>query len=275
MDRRYLFILLLAIAAVSGFRGGVSKASTTRSPGITTATLHASRVDDKVEVEQYFNGEGFGRWNKIYSESDEVNSVQLDIRTGHQMTIDKVLNWIATDAPGSNKDKTVCDAGCGCGSLALPMASSFKTVFASDISAAMTQEAAARAKKEGLSNLQFAVSDMEKLSGNYNTVSCIDVMIHYPTNAMYGIVAHLASLAEDRLIISFAPKNFFYENLKKVGEFFPGKSKTTRAYLHPRDDVVSALNKVGFMVSREEMTSTNFYFSRLLEAKRIIHPPTK
>ena len=80
-------------------------------------------VDDKVEVEEYFNNEGFSRWNKIYSESSEVNSVQLDIRTGHQQTVDKVLNWLSSE---DNSKNTVCDAGCGVGSLALPMASQFK-----------------------------------------------------------------------------------------------------------------------------------------------------
>lgn len=71
-----------------------------------------STVDDKVEVKQYFDNEGFSRWNKIYSDSDEVNKVQLDIRTGHQQTIDKVLNWISLE---DNRKKTVCDAGCGVG----------------------------------------------------------------------------------------------------------------------------------------------------------------
>ena len=54
-------------------------------------------VDDKAEVEEYFNNVGFERWNKIYSESDEVNKVQLDIRTGHAVTVDKVLGWVDED----------------------------------------------------------------------------------------------------------------------------------------------------------------------------------
>ena len=85
---------------------------------------------------------------------------------------------------------------------------------------------------------------------------------------MYEIVGKLGDLSKDRLILSFAPKNIFYDVLKKVGELFPGKSKTTRAYLHPEADVVEALRRAGFKVKRTEMTSTNFYFSRLLESVR-------
>lgn len=141
--------------------------------------LFSTTVNDKQEVTEYFNNEGFNRWNKIYSDSNEVNKVQLDIRTGHQQTIDKVLGWIANE---NNSGKTVCDAGCGVGSLALPMAKKFKKVFASDISSSMTQEAAARAKAAKLNNLAFEVRDMEALKGSYDTVTCIDVMIHYPTD---------------------------------------------------------------------------------------------
>jgi magnesium-protoporphyrin O-methyltransferase len=76
-------------------------------------------------------------------------------------------------------------------------------------------------------------------------------------------------LSTDRVIISFAPKTWYYSALKKVGELFPGPSKTTRAYLHEESVVRDALKKAGFEVARDEMTGTNFYFSRLLEARRV------
>lgn len=44
------------------------------------------------------------------------------------------------------------------------------------------------------------------MSGKYNTVTCIDVMIHYPTDKMQDMVSHLASLSDERLFVSFAPK---------------------------------------------------------------------
>lgn len=44
------------------------------------------------------------------------------------------------------------------------------------------------------------------MSGTFDTVTCIDVMIHYPTDKMQAMVAHLASLSNDRLFVSFAPK---------------------------------------------------------------------
>jgi magnesium-protoporphyrin O-methyltransferase len=142
-------------------------------------------------------------------------------------------------------------------------------VSASDISESMANEAARRAKAAGISNAEFYTSDLESVSGKYDTVTCVDVAIHYPTEKMAEMVRHLCSLAEKRVLISFAPKTWYYDILKKIGELFPGPSKTTRAYLHEEAVVRDALRKAGFEVARDEMTATNFYFSRLLEAKRV------
>merc|ERR1719223_1463605 len=251
---------LLSIPAATAF-------APSKCNSFISSSRLASAVDDKTEVREYFNTEGFNRWNKIYSESDDVNSVQLDIRTGHDQKIQKVLNWLSAD--GDIKGKTVCDCGCGVGSLAIPVASMGAKVSASDISDSMSNEAGRRAKEMGIKNAKFYTSDLESVTGKYNTVTCVDVAIHYPSEKMGEMVQHLCSLADDRLIISFAPKTWYYVFLKKIGELFPGPSKTTRAYLHEESFVREELKKAGFEVARNDMTATNFYFSRLLEAKRI------
>jgi len=238
-------------------------------------TCLSSTVDDKTEVREYFNTEGFNRWNKIYSESDDVNTVQLDIRNGHDQTIQKILNWLTVEdvqKDGIQKlsQQTFCDAGCGVGSLAIPLAQAgAKFVSASDISNAMATEAARRAAALGIKNVEFSTADLESVTGKYDTVTCVDVAIHYPDEKMVQMIQHLCSLANDRVLISFAPKTWYYVILKKIGEMFPGPSKTTRAYLHEESIIRDALASCGFQVQRDEMTATNFYFSRLLEAKRV------
>jgi magnesium-protoporphyrin O-methyltransferase len=147
----------------------------------------AATVDDKLEVETYFNNEGFKRWNNIYSTSGNVNGVQLDIRDGHQQTIDRLLNWISNE---DNTKKSLCDAGCGVGSLAIPAASKFKKVYGSDISASMVAEASRRAQLSSVRNIEFRTSDLEKLTGRYDTVSCVDVMIHYPTEKVRDLFTY-------------------------------------------------------------------------------------
>lgn len=114
-----LSTFVIAVSATAAFvqPAFVTQRSTSSS---TLASPLASTVDDKTEVREYFNTEGFARWNKIYSDSDEVNTVQLDIRNGHDQTIQKILNWMKAD--GDIQGKSVCDCGCGVGSLAIPLA---------------------------------------------------------------------------------------------------------------------------------------------------------
>jgi magnesium-protoporphyrin O-methyltransferase len=223
-------------------------------------------LDDKTIVRDYFNATGFDRWRRIYGDG-EVNKVQLDIRTGHQKTVDNVLEWLRAD--GNLADLTICDAGCGVGSLSIPLAEAGATVFASDISEKMVGEAEVRSQALSLpGSITFAAQDLETLTGQYHTVICLDVLIHYPQDKAAAMIAHLSSLATSRIILSFAPKTCAYTLLKKIGDFFPGPSKATRAYLHREAEVVAILESLGWTIQRNAMTKTRFYFSRLLEATR-------
>ncbi|KAB1217533.1 Magnesium protoporphyrin IX methyltransferase, chloroplastic [Morella rubra] len=238
--------------------------------------LQAEEVggEDKEVVKDYFNNSGFQRWKKIYGETDDVNRVQRDIRLGHAKTVENAIKMLTDE--GQLRGVTVCDAGCGTGSLSIPLAKEGAIVSASDISAAMVAEAEKQAKEQLLGGKddpsvapvipKFEVRDLESLDGKYHTVVCLDVLIHYPQSKADGMIAHLASLAEKRLILSFAPKTFYYDLLKRVGELFPGPSKATRAYLHSEADVERALRKVGWRITKRGLIATQFYFAKLVEA---------
>ena len=220
---------------------------------------------EKAVVQAYFNSTGFERWNRIYSDSSEVNRVQRNIRIGHQKTVDNVLTWLQEQ--GNLAGRSFCDAGCGVGSLSLPLAQlGAGSIAASDLSEAMVGEASRRAAEAGIasSQLQFSASDLESLEGRYDTVICLDVFIHYPQQPAEAMVRHLASMAENHLIVSFAPYTPLLAVLKKIGELFPGPSKTTRAYTLKEQGVVAAAAEAGFKPVRRSLNKAPFYFSRLL-----------
>ncbi len=232
--------------------------------------LQEQKKAEKVEVASYFNGMGFDRWNRIYSESDDVNQVQKNIRIGHQKTVDDVLNWISES--GDLNKLSFCDAGCGVGSLTLPLAElGVNSLFASDISEAMVNETRTRAQNASLdlSKLSFNVSDLESLRGSFHTVVCLDVFIHYPQEAAEEMVKHLCSLTEERLIVSFAPYTPFLALLKRIGQFFPGPSKTTRAYTLREKGIMSAARECGFEIVRSKLNQAPFYFSKLIEFRKV------
>ena len=179
---------------------------------------------------------------------------------------DDLVSWCRFKNDKNAPEQTVCDAGCGTGSLSIPLAEMGAKVYASDISEKMVGEGKSRSADPA--NPVFEVKDLATLSGEYDTVICLDVLIHYPDRDSEAMIEHLASLAKSRLILSFAPKNPYYILMKKVGDMVPGPSKATRAYLHKESDVRRVLEKLGFTIKRKEFTATSFYFSRLIESVR-------
>jgi len=230
--------------------------------------LEANQAE-KLEVKGYFETTGFDRWNRIYSDSDDVNRVQRNIRIGHQKTVDNVLAWLQEQ--GNLEQRSFCDAGCGVGSLTLPLAQlGASSIAASDLSAAMVQEGERRSADAGIApgRISFLASDLESLSGRYDTVICLDVFIHYPQQPAEAMVRHLASMAERHLIVSFAPYTPLLALLKGIGQLFPGPSKTTRAYTLREAGIVKAAEEAGFRPVRRSLNKAPFYFSRLIAFER-------
>ncbi|MEO0803117.1 MAG: magnesium protoporphyrin IX methyltransferase [Cyanobacteria bacterium J06642_2] len=218
-------------------------------------------MDEKLVVKNYFNTTGFERWRRIYGDA-QVNRVQRDIREGHARSVETVLEWL-----DDVEKQRICDAGCGVGSLSIPLAQRGARVFASDISDKMVQEASDRARQTLATsdNPQWTTSDLEAIAGKYDTVVCLDVMIHYPEADALRMIEHLTELAEQRLIFSFAPKTFWLSILKKIGEFFPGPSKATRAYQHRESAICDRLQQLGWTVNRRATIGSQFYYAWILE----------
>lgn len=245
-----------------------SAAASTAASSTTEVASSAAQAE-KAEVQAYFESTGFERWNRIYSDSDEVNRVQRNIRIGHQKTVDAVLALLQEQ--GDLAARSFCDAGCGVGSLSLPLAAlGAGSIDASDLSEAMVAEAGRRAAEAGLSTgrLRFHTSDLESLQGRYETVICLDVFIHYPQAAAEAMVRHLASMAERRLIVSFAPYTPLLAVLKQIGQLFPGPSRTTRAYTLREEGIVAAAADTGFQPIHRSLNQAPFYYSRLIAFER-------
>ena len=209
------------------------------------------KTDDKTIVKDYFNAVGFERWRNIYGDG-EVNTVQKNIRIGHKQTIETVVSWLKTDENLSQL--TVCDAGCGTGSLAIPLAEAGATVYASDISEKMVGEAETQAKATlgENHNINFSVSDLEAITGNYHTVICLDVLIHYPDKDIPTMVKHLANCAESRFIISFAPKPFSSPFSRKLVNFSQDRVKPLALISIQKQRLSKSYRKMGLKLNVRE-----------------------
>lgn len=221
------------------------------------------------EVEKYFNGSGFTRWNKIYSQSDNLNFVQKRIRLGHSRTLDYVLGFLSTIEQPERYH--LSDIGCGVGSCFIPAAEmGFKDIFASDISKKMVDEAQKRFATSGAANthVTYQVGGLEDIDSSADIVICLDVFIHYPQEKAEEMVKKLSTLARKYLIISFAPYALHYYWLKKIGSLFPGPSKTTRAFLLKEQPIVDLLMDNGFIKVESKLNKAPFYFSKTFIFKK-------
>ena len=106
------------------------------------------------------------------------------------------------------------------------------------------------------------------MRGSFHTVICLDVFIHYPQKAAEEMVRHLCGLSKKRLIVSFAPYTPLLALLKFIGQFFPGPSKTTRAYILRESGIIKAAERSGFSLVRSKLNQAPFYFSKLIEFKK-------
>ena len=135
----------------------------------------------------------------------------------------------------------------------------------------MVKETRERVQKEGLDSkkISFKTCDLENLTGVFDVVICLDVFIHYPQKVAEEMVKHLCDLSKSSLVVSFAPYTPLLAILKNIGKLFPGPSKTTRAYTLREDGIIKAAEEKGFTVVRKKLNQAPFYFSKLIEFKKV------
>jgi magnesium-protoporphyrin O-methyltransferase len=192
------------------------------------------------------------------------------LRRGHCEVIGTVLFWL--DAHQGIAGKTILDAGCGAGTLSIPLAAAGATVDAVDFSEKMIEAARERAGREGIraNRLRFALGDFMSIQGSYDTVVCIDVLARYSTAGSTALLGHLTSLAKSRVIFTYTPKKALDRLWLAIGNRYAKHKQAAPLYTHPEADIKTALRALGWTVHREVEVAAGFrsYFCRLLECRR-------
>ena len=70
-------------------------------------------------IQSYFDGAGFESLRQVYGD-EACDGFRRAIRRGHSEVVETVVSWLG---PGQDSDvRSVLDAGCGTGALAVPLA---------------------------------------------------------------------------------------------------------------------------------------------------------
>jgi magnesium-protoporphyrin O-methyltransferase len=220
-------------------------------------------------IQSYFDGAGFDRLSVIYGE-EQLSGFRRVVREGHRNVVETVLSWLSPR--NSAQSQTVLDAGCGTGSLSIPLAQAGAVVDGIDFSERMIETARNRAHDLGPASgrLELSVRDLKSISRQYDAVVCIDVFARYSTPSAIDILRHLSSLARERLIFTFTPKTVLDYLLRAIGAIHARRSKALPLYTHSAKAILNAVESFGWTVHREVKFSSGFrsYFCTLVEARR-------
>ncbi|WP_322511909.1 magnesium protoporphyrin IX methyltransferase [Chloroflexus sp.] len=218
----------------------------------------------KAQLRDYFNGLGFERWSAIYGNAP-LSLVRQSIREGHNRMLAVADAWLADQPPPT----TALDVGCGVGLFSLILARRGYRVRAADIAPQMvaaTQRAAADA---GLSEqIECMEADIESLRDPAQVVACFDVLIHYPQPAFGQLCTHLANLAEQTLLLTYAPYSSLLAALHRIGGWFPHSQRRTEIQMIRDCEVIDILSRAGLRVRRMQPIRSRFYHVTLIEANR-------
>jgi magnesium-protoporphyrin O-methyltransferase len=217
-------------------------------------------------VQRYFEGRGFSRWRRVYVEAGG-SFFERQIRRGHAETIATVLSWLGAERGLAGT--TVCDAGCGAGSLSIPLAQAGASVHAVDFSTKMIDLLRARAASSPAvgGRLRAEVLDLTALSDRYDVVVCLDVFARYPLQEVLSMMGRLSALSRSRLIVGFTPRTPLDRVLLGVGRAVARRAGAPPLYTHREDVIVRAMAARGRTLRRRAAIATplRFYFSTLLE----------
>jgi magnesium-protoporphyrin O-methyltransferase len=230
-----------------------------------SATYNARRG----QLETYFDDTALAAWARLTSDAP-VGSIRATVRAGRDRMRQALLDYLPCNLNG----RSVLDAGCGTGMLALEAARRGASVVAVDVSAKLVQLALER-KPQDLSpgSVQFRVGDMlDPALGHFDYVIAMDSLIHYLPQDVTRVLARLAERTSMGMLFTFAPRTPALALMHSFGRLFPRSNRApaiepiAERRLRARLQCEPGLE--GWRAERTLRVKSGFYISQALEIVR-------
>jgi magnesium-protoporphyrin O-methyltransferase len=128
------------------------------------------------ELETYFDRTAVDAWARLTSDAP-VGRIRATVRAGRNDMRRTLVGWLPSDLG----QRTLLDAGCGTGALAVEAARRGARVTAIDLSPTLVGLASARLPETiAPGSIEFRSGDMLDAGlGTFDHVVCMDALIHY------------------------------------------------------------------------------------------------
>ncbi|MDA9689099.1 magnesium protoporphyrin IX methyltransferase [Betaproteobacteria bacterium] len=234
--------------------------------------LEQEYQDKRHQIAQYFDKTAVKAWDRLTSNDENLNFIRESVRKGRERMQHHILERFGENLSG----KSVLDAGCGTGNLAMDLVTRNANVVAVDISPSLIKIARERfsrndqCKHDG--ELKFVWGDMLDPSfGDFDHIVLMDSTIHYKSANAIALVNELCKRANESIIFTFVPLTPLLAVKFALGKFFP-KSERAPAVEPSSEDAICNLisqNLNGWEISGMKRVSTYFYASQAVELRRV------
>lgn len=231
----------------------------------TTATY----VHRRGELETYFDRTASDAWTQLTSDAP-VSRIRATVRAGRDQMRATLLSWLPNELGG----RTVLDAGCGTGALAVEAATRGATVIAVDVSGSLIDVARERTANHDASHaIRFHVGDMlDPTFGDVDHVVAMDSLIHYEPADVVHALARLAVRTRGSILFTHAPRTPALTAMHVAGRLFPRNDRAPAIVPVTHTALVRAIaddpRLADFTVGRSARVASGFYTSQAVELVR-------
>lgn len=217
------------------------------------------------KIEDYFDRTAADAWARLTSTA-KVSGIRATVRAGRDRMRATLLDWLPADLRG----KTLLDAGCGTGALAVEAARRGAHVTAIDLSPTLVELARERLPADLAGRVEFRSGDMLDAGlGEFDHVVGMDSLIHYARTDVVTALGTLAARTRSSIVFTFAPSTPVLATMIAVGRLFPRKDRAP--FIEPvaeaklKAAIASAPVLASWQAARTQRIASGFYTSQALE----------
>jgi magnesium-protoporphyrin O-methyltransferase len=231
----------------------------------------ADYLERRGRIEAYFDRTAAQAWARLTSDAP-VSGIRATVRAGRERMRALLVDWLATQ--GQLTGRTVLDAGCGTGLLAVDAARLGAVVKGIDLSPTLIELARERLPDDlPDGSVTLLAGDMLDPSlGRFDHLVAMDSLIHYEPQQAIDALLRLESRIARSMVFTFAPGNLALNAMMAVGRLFPRSDRSPSIVpVAPRrmqSMLADALGPLGWRLGRSHRVARGFYTSQAQELLR-------